>query len=234
MFSILIADDDINFIKLLLNDILSTKDNLRVSKIATNGQEALDLMNSEQFDIILLDLKMPFYTGLQVIEMLSEEKKKRYNRSIILITGEPEYVEQLVSNPLIAYIVFKGPCQHQKILETIDSLIDDKSNSIICKKITNELHCLGYNLNHVGTKYLIDTIFEIYINHKYFNGNLKKEIYPVIAFHYNKSVHNIKCNITRATESMVNYCDKEKLVKYFGGVKPKTKLVIDTIINKLY
>ncbi len=80
MFTILIADDNIEFSKMLVNDIVSTRDSLKVLKIATDGQEAFSLMNSEKIDIILLDLKMPIYNGSQILEMLSEEKKKQYSR----------------------------------------------------------------------------------------------------------------------------------------------------------
>ena len=78
MFTILIADDNINFAKLLVNDIVSTREDLRVIKIATNGKEAFDLMNSYQIDIVLLDLKMSIYNGIEVLNMLSKEKQKQY------------------------------------------------------------------------------------------------------------------------------------------------------------
>lgn len=233
MFKILIADDNISFAKLLVNDIISTRENLRVVKIATDGKETLELMNTEQLDIVLLDLKMPIYNGLQILDMLSEEKKKQYNRSVIVITGEPDYAEQLVNNPMVSYIIFKGSCQKKNILERIDQLVEEKFNYIIYNKISLELYNLGYNPTHKGTKYLTDTILEIYLHLDSYQGNLKKEIYPIISLHFNQSIHNIKCNITRATENMTYYCKQEVLNKYFNGFKPTPKDIIDIILNKI-
>lgn len=233
MFKILIADDNISFAKLLVNDIISTRENLKVIKIATDGKETLELMNSEQIDIVLLDLKMPIYNGLQILDMLSEEKKQQYNRSIIVITGELDYADKLVSNPLITHIIFKGSCQKKNILERIDQLVEEKSNSFIYNRICHELYGLGYNPNYKGTLYLTDAIFEIYLRLGSYQENLKKEIYPIVALHFKKSVHNIKCNITRATESMSRYCKQELLDKYFSGFKPTTKGVINIVLNKI-
>lgn len=233
MFTILIADDNINFAKLLVNDIISTREDLRIIKIATNGKEALELMNSYQIDIVLLDLKMPIYNGIQVLNMLSKEKQKQYERSVIVITGEADYAPEILKNPLVAYIALKGFGQHEQILNKIDSLVEEKSNSLVYKKIISELSSIGYNLNHNGTKYLIDTIFEIYLHQDSFQGNLQKEIYPIISFYHHKSIHNIKCSITRATENMVYYCNSETFDKYFNGFKPTTKTVINIILNRL-
>ncbi len=43
--------------------------------VATNGQEALDALESSQFDLILLDLMMPMIDGFQVLEKLSTSGK---------------------------------------------------------------------------------------------------------------------------------------------------------------
>lgn len=233
MFKVLIADDNVEFAKLLVNDIISTKENLKVVKIATNGKETLELMEKEQIDIVLLDLNMPIYNGYDILEKLSNQKKKEYEYSIIVITGESEYISKIIRNKLVAFIVLKGSNQYKNIIDKIDKLVEEKSNTVIHKKIITELQNIGYNLNHVGTQYLVETIFEIYRKGKSFNGNLKKEIYPFLSIYFQKSIHNIKCNITRATENMVYYCKQENLDKYFEGIKPTTKTVISIILSRL-
>ncbi|HSX07434.1 MAG TPA: response regulator [Candidatus Saccharimonadales bacterium] len=44
--------------------------------VASNGQEALDLIASKQFDVLLLDLIMPVLDGFQVLERLQQNPKK--------------------------------------------------------------------------------------------------------------------------------------------------------------
>lgn len=233
MVNILIADDNIEFAKLLVNDIVSTNENLRIVKIATNGKETLELMNKDKIDIVLLDLKMPIYNGYEILEKLSDEKKKEYENSIIVITGEAECIPKIMNNKLVAFIVLKGANQYEDIMNKIDRIVEIKLQYIIRKKIITELHNIGYNLNHVGTQYLAEAIFEIYKKKDDFNGNLEKEIYPLLSIHFQKSIHNIKCNITRATENMSYYCCQENLDKYFEGIRPTTKTVISIILSRI-
>src|ERR1043166_9073303 len=47
--------------------------------IATNGQECLELLDKQQFDVILLDMMMPVMDGFQVLETLN----KRPNKPVI-------------------------------------------------------------------------------------------------------------------------------------------------------
>jgi DNA-binding NtrC family response regulator len=51
---------------------------------ASNGQEALRLIQDEEFDVVTLDLNMP---GLSGIDVLKEIKKVKPNTEIIVITG---------------------------------------------------------------------------------------------------------------------------------------------------
>jgi DNA-binding NtrC family response regulator len=51
---------------------------------ASNGQEALRLIQDEEFDVVTLDLNMP---GLSGIDVLKEIKKLKPNMEIIVITG---------------------------------------------------------------------------------------------------------------------------------------------------
>ena len=85
MINILIADDNIFFAKKLM-DYINEKNYIKVSNIAIDGKEALELLNTkEDIDVFLLDLKMPIYNGLEILERLTEEKKKKYSKSCIII-----------------------------------------------------------------------------------------------------------------------------------------------------
>lgn len=233
MFTILIADDNTAFAKLLVNDIVGNMNNLRVVRIATDGKETLELMNSQQIDIVLLDIKMPIYDGIQILSMLSEEKKKEYKNSIIVVTGEPDYIPQLIDNPMVAFCVTKGAGQYDKIIKSINKLVEEKSESLKYQQIINELRTMGYSFNLIGTQYLTQAIFEIYQRQDIFHGNLEKEIYPILSLAFKKSVHNIKCNITRATEHMNYHGNEELLKQLLGTPQPTTKLVINFILNQI-
>lgn len=112
--------------------------------------------------------------------------------------------------------------------------INSPEEKILREKIENELLYLGYNLSHVGTRYLVEIIELLYNDDT--SENLEKNFYPIISEKYNKSINNIKNNIFNATNLMFTYCSNEKLLKYFGIVeliKPSPKLVMFTVLSKI-
>ena len=53
MLNMLVVEDNIYFSKLLINKTIQFNKNLRLSMIATDGKEVLEIINREKIDIIL-------------------------------------------------------------------------------------------------------------------------------------------------------------------------------------
>ena len=84
--------------------------------------------------------------------------------------------------------------------------------------------------------YLIESIKYLYFNTYKTDCNLEKEIYPLIGKKYNKTVHNIKCNITNATIQMYQKNNKNKLLEYLNIQKEseiKLKKIILRVLRKI-
>ena len=108
------------------------------------------------------------------------------------------------------------------------------SNEKIMRNIKKELNYLGYISKYCGTKYLEEVIYILYNNENI--NNLQKEVYPIIASKYNKSVNTIKCNIITATSIMIDDCEERKLLKYLGYYefsRPGPKQIAESVISKL-
>ena len=69
--SILIADDHPLVLK-GLHDFLVEKDS-NIAAVAKNGKEALSLIKALQPDIAILDIQMPFYSGLDIAKICKDE-----------------------------------------------------------------------------------------------------------------------------------------------------------------
>ncbi|MCL2859794.1 MAG: response regulator [Oscillospiraceae bacterium] len=242
MINVLIAENNISYTKTLITAVNRINTSAKVYNISTDGEETLNLLNTEDnIDLVLLDLKLPKYSGIEVLNLLSESKKKKYHESVIVISSKLDTVFKIKDNDMLYSYVIK-PIELFEITNKINNFVHDKHNhtdyKIIKNKITHEVQHLGYDLSYNGTKYLIESIY--FVMRKYGNehyiSNLEKEIYPTIATKYNTTIHNIKWNINKSTTSMYYQCEKEILKQYFklqDDVKPKTQTIIYTIINKI-
>ncbi|MFP4844243.1 response regulator [Winogradskyella sp. PE311] len=82
----LIIADDHPLVLRGLQEFLNEK-NYNVIASAKNGKEALALIKAHVPDVAILDIKMPFYTGLQIAEKCKEAHLKT---KIVLITFEKD------------------------------------------------------------------------------------------------------------------------------------------------
>lgn len=238
MINVLIADDNVDYAINLMNYINNKNENIKVFNIAKNGKETIEILNcNNNIDVILLDYKMPFYNGEQVLDKVLD--KSKYNDSFIIISGEIESVIKLRNNEMIHSIINKNTDINEivrKINELINYKETIKQSKTIKNKIIKELLHLGYDISHKGTKYLVETIEYIALNPKQNLEKLEKDVYPKVALFYNESVHNIKCRINNATNVMYCNCEIEKLKRYFHfdiDAKPKVRTVIDMVINNI-
>ncbi|NOR68254.1 MAG: response regulator, partial [Methylomarinum sp.] len=85
--SIFIADDnEIN--RLLLQSQL--KDYCNNITLAIDGKSALTYLQKYKYDLILLDLQMPFYSGLELIKIIKQANALNHDSPVIAITAHAQ------------------------------------------------------------------------------------------------------------------------------------------------
>lgn len=80
-FKVLIVDDEVDFLETMIKRLQER--HLEVMGV-DSGIKALELLDGQDFDVVVLDVKMP---GMDGIETLKEMKKKRPVMEVILLTG---------------------------------------------------------------------------------------------------------------------------------------------------
>jgi len=83
--SILAVDD--NAVNLLVLDQLLSSMGHKVAK-ATGGREALDAMDHEAFDLVLLDIQMPEMTGIEVLQRLRATGGPNCDAPVVALTAD--------------------------------------------------------------------------------------------------------------------------------------------------
>lgn len=86
---ILVVDDNREITE-MVNTMLESSQYSCVT--ANSGQECLELLQEQKFDLILLDMAMPEMSGLDVLTKLKEKNEMAQNR-VVLFTASPMYTE---------------------------------------------------------------------------------------------------------------------------------------------
>lgn len=81
LYKVLVVDDEAP-VRDLLNDLLKRED-YKVTVCAT-GEEGLELFKKEAFDVVLLDIKLPGISGLEVLKNIRDTNE---SLPVIMITG---------------------------------------------------------------------------------------------------------------------------------------------------
>ncbi len=115
--SVLIVDDNKSLCR-VLSYILNQKG--YATTIASDGLEAIKLVEETSFDIILMDLRMPHMNG---VEAFKEIKKLRPDAAVVMMTAYS--VEELVQEALEegAFGIVYKPLDTEKIVTLIETRV---------------------------------------------------------------------------------------------------------------
>ena len=120
MASILLVDDDDPF-RTMLSEVL-TRAGYQVHE-ASDGQQAIELYQSQPTDLVITDLVMPEKEGL---EMIVDLKRLNSEAKIIAMSGGGRHGAQdylKMARAFGAHRVLAKPFSHREILETITAVL---------------------------------------------------------------------------------------------------------------
>ena len=86
MIKIIIADDH-EIVRAGLKGIIADTENMRVTGEARDGQELLEKIRTDDYNVVLLDISMPGRNGLEILKQLKMEKP---NLPVLILSTYPE------------------------------------------------------------------------------------------------------------------------------------------------
>ncbi|MBU1320387.1 MAG: response regulator [candidate division Zixibacteria bacterium] len=115
--NLLLVDDEEDF-RRVTSSVLGRR-GFEVTE-AANGDDALDAVRDEHFDIVLLDLKMPGKSG---IETLKELRKIKPNLPVIILTGHGDFEAAVTTIKLDIVDFLQKPVDIDLLANRIHDLI---------------------------------------------------------------------------------------------------------------
>ncbi|MFC7391881.1 response regulator [Scopulibacillus cellulosilyticus] len=110
---ILIVDDQFG-IRILLNEIFQ-KEGYKTFT-AGNGIQALDIVEKEEPELVILDMKIPGMDGLEILKRI-KEKNSQVKVIIMTAYGELDMIQEAIDNGAITH--FAKPFDIDDVLKAV-------------------------------------------------------------------------------------------------------------------
>jgi two-component system, NtrC family, nitrogen regulation response regulator NtrX len=158
MSKILIIEDEAA-IRRVLSKILSEENVTYQVDEAEDGVQGIEKVKSEDYDLILCDIKMPKMDGVEVLEAV---KKIKPEIPMVMISGHGDLETAINTMRLGAFDYISKPPDLNRLLNTVRNALDRKQlvieNKILKKKVSKNHEMIGDSeaINHI--KSMIDKV----------------------------------------------------------------------------
>ena len=145
-YRVLIVEDD-PMVAMINEQYVKQNKNFTVSTICRNGEEALNFLEGNKIDLIVLDVYMPVMDG---VETLKRIRDKKISSEVIMVTAanDTNTLEQTMHLGVLDYLI--KPFTLERFLVALEKFLSQKEtlkqNSII------DQNCIDRLMTQIGTK----------------------------------------------------------------------------------
>lgn len=158
MSKILIVEDEAA-IRRVLSKILSEENDTYQITEAADGEEAMQKIESEDFDLVICDIKMPKMDGEEVLKLAKQIKPEL---NFIMISGHGDLETAVNTMRLGAFDYISKPPDLNRLLTTVRNALDNKSlvveNKRLKKKISKNYQIVGESQPILLVKEMIEKV----------------------------------------------------------------------------
>lgn len=156
MYKLLVVDDEKLIRKGLIAKLAHNNINFSWIGEASNGEEAITLIQSEKPDIVITDIRMPIMDGIQLIRWCRDSS---LNTRFIILSGyaEFEYAEQALNMGVSAYIL--KPIEETDIVQAINKAMNEIESHNQAKENAKDVAELGKDKKKLLLERVLNQIF---------------------------------------------------------------------------
>lgn len=130
MSSILLIDDDIEFTE-LLNELLSLE-GFEIT-IVHNGQEGLEKLQSNCYDLVLLDVMMPIKNGIETLK----ELRQNFTLPVLMLSARDDHIDRILGLELGADDYLPKPFNDRELIARIKAILRRTSSSKVAENTSD-------------------------------------------------------------------------------------------------
>jgi len=120
MDAILLIDDDKSFVEML--EASFSKMDYKIC-IANNGKDGLEILQKEQIDLVITDLRMP---GINGMEVLKKVKEYDHHIQVVMLTGYEDMQSTIKAMQLGAYDYVEKPVDLERLKVIVRRSLESK------------------------------------------------------------------------------------------------------------
>ena len=128
---IVLVDDEM-FVHGIFQAVVSKLEDVNVVGKFLCPRKALSYLETNNVDLVFLDIQMPDFTGL---DFLSEMDKKQMKSDVVVVTANPDYAVSVINNKRVVYFI-KKPLHEYSIKEAIKETKEKRA--LISSALLNE------------------------------------------------------------------------------------------------
>ena len=151
----LVIDDDVSTLELMKFQLNAEGFDVTT---AERGQEGLKIVEDDEFDIILTDLNLPDFDG---IEMVRRCKEISPDTEIIMVTGFGSTEKTIEATKAGAFHYVEKPIEFEELLLLIEKAIDRKRQTAEIKELRGKLSSRTSYEGVIGGSRSMQDIYEI-------------------------------------------------------------------------
>ncbi len=155
---ILVVDDDLATLELM--DFQLSDEGFEVLT-AENGQKGIELIEENEFDLVLTDLQLPDFSG---IEMVKRCKEMSPETEIIMITGFGSMEKAIEATKAGAFYYVEKPVEIEDLHILIEKAIERKQQKAEIKELRGKLSSKNSYEGIIGGSRQMQDIYEIIEN----------------------------------------------------------------------
>ena len=158
MAKILVIEDESAIRRVLVKILSEESDQYEVSE-AEDGLSGVEKIKTDEFDLVLCDIKMPKMDGVEVLEAV---KKIKPEIPIVMISGHGDLDTAVNTMRLGAFDYISKPPDLNRLLNTVRNALDRKElvveNKMLKKKVSKNYEMVGDSQAITDIKEIIEKV----------------------------------------------------------------------------